>query len=261
MVAFLPPVVRASATASMRCFQSGGSAGPPPAPARPTGLRRRPRWRWPRHSQASPFLDWRRGVRRRLTRRGEATEAQSSEAGLGGIGLVLSREQGDTGTVAELVDRHGSEPSGAAETKAADESDAPRDPNPAAEYLESLHPSVRRSMRRALDRAIAIFTDGAVTKATAFDWSQIDRLQIEKLRSVMVDRDAADGTVNHMLSGVRSTARIAWDHGLVIDKTRTAFKDEPNEKPQQRRRAGRYVQTGRGSAVVRGDRYRSYWCS
>ena len=139
--------------------------------------------------------------------------------------------------------------------------DAPRDPNPAAEYLESLHPSVRRSMRRALDRAIAIFTDGAVTKATAFDWSQIDRLQIEKLRSVMVDRDAADGTVNHMLSGVRSTARIAWDHGLVIDKTRTAFKDEPNEKPQQRRRAGRYVQTGRGSAVVRGDRYRSYWCS
>ena len=82
--------------------------------------------------------------------------------------------------MAEPVDdRHGREPSGTAETKAADESDAPRDQSPVAEYLESLHPSGRRSMRRVLDRAVAIFTDGAVTEATAFDWSQIDLQQVE----------------------------------------------------------------------------------
>ena len=47
--------------------------------------------------------------------------------------------------------------------------------NPAAVYLDRLHPSGRRSMRRELDCAVAIFSDEAVTDATAFDWSQIDR--------------------------------------------------------------------------------------
>ena len=129
--------------------------------------------------------------------------------------------------------------------KAADESVAPSDTppvqNPAAVYLDRLHPSRRRSMRRALDSAVAIFTDETVKDATAFDWSQITRRQVERLRSVMVDRGAAAGTVNHMLSGVRSTVRIAWELGLVDDKTRIAVDDVPNEKPQQRRRAGRYV--------------------
>ena len=116
--------------------------------------------------------------------------------------------------------------------------------NPAAVYLDRLHPSGRRSMRRELDCAVAIFTDEAVTDAMAFDWSQISRRQVERLRSVMVDRDAAASTVNHTLSGVRSTVRIAWELGLVDDKTRIAVEDEPNEKPQQRRRAGRYVKRG-----------------
>ena len=125
--------------------------------------------------------------------------------------------------------------------KAADESDAPSDQNPAAVYLDGLLPSGSRSMRRELDRAVAIFTDEAITDATAFDWSQIDLQQVKKLRSAMADRGAAAGTVNHLLSGVRSTVRIAWELGLVDDKTRIAVEDEPNEKPQQRRRAGRYV--------------------
>ena len=60
----------------------------------------------------------------------------------------------------------------------------------------------------------------------------------------MVDRDGSAGTVNHMLSGVRSTVRIAWELGLVDDKTRIAVEDERNEKPQQRRRGGRYVKRG-----------------
>ena len=128
--------------------------------------------------------------------------------------------------------------------KAADESDAPSDQNPAAVYLDRLHPSGSRSMRRELDRAVAIFTDEAITDATAFDWSQIDLQQVQKLRSAMVDRNAAAGTVNHMLSGVRSTVRIAWELGLVDDKTRIAVEDERNEKPQQRRRGGRYVKRG-----------------
>ena len=114
--------------------------------------------------------------------------------------------------------------------------------NPAAVYLDRLHPSGRRSMRRELDCAVAIFTDEVVTDATAFDWSQIDLQQVKKLRWVMVDdRNAAAGTVNHMLSGVRSTVRIAWELGLVDDKTRIAVEDQPNERPQRRRRAGRYV--------------------
>ena len=132
-------------------------------------------------------------------------------------------------------------------------------PNPAAAYLDRLQSSGRRSMRRALDCAVAIFTDDAVTDAMAFDWSQISRRQVRKLRSVMVGRGAAAGTVNHMLSGVRSTVRIAWKRGLVDDKTRISIEDEPNEKPpssrpprrrvdrstpQKRRRAGRYVKWG-----------------
>ena len=55
------------------------------------------------------------------------------------------------------------------------------------------------------------------------------------------DRNAAAGTVNHMLSGVRSTVRVAWDHGIVDDKTRINIENVRNEKPQRRRRAGRYV--------------------
>ena len=56
-------------------------------------------------------------------------------------------------------------------------------------------------MRRELDRAVAIFADEAITDATALDWSQIDLQQVQKLRSVMVDRNAAAGIVNHMLLG------------------------------------------------------------
>ena len=132
--------------------------------------------------------------------------------------------------------------------KAADESVAPSDTapvqNPAAVYLDRLHPSGRLSMQRELDCAVATFTDDAVTDATAFDWSQIDVQQVQKLRSVMLDRGAAAGTVNHMLSRVRSTVRMAWELGLIDDKTRIAVEDQPNEKPQQRRRAGRYVKRG-----------------
>ena len=149
--------------------------------------------------------------------------------------------------------------------KAADESVAPSDTapvqNPAAVYLDRLHPSGRRSMRRELDCAVAIFTDEAVTDATEFDWSQISLTQVQGLRSVMVERDAAAGTINHMLSGIRSTVRIAWKRGLVDAETWIAIKEEPKEKPlpsrsgpppgkvdrptpQQRRRAGRYVQRG-----------------
>ena len=132
--------------------------------------------------------------------------------------------------------------------KASDESVARSDTapvqSPAAKYLECLHPSRRRSMRRVLDRVVAVFTDEAVKDATAFDWSQIDLQQVQKLRSVMVARNAAAGTVNHMLSGVQSTVRIAWELGLVDDKTWIAVEDQPNERPQQRRRAGRYVKRG-----------------
>ena len=125
--------------------------------------------------------------------------------------------------------------------KAADESDAPSDQNPAAVYLDGLLPSGSRSMRRELDRAVAIFTEGEIKDATTFDWSLIDQQQVQKLRSVMVDRGVAAGTVNHMLSGVRSTVRIAWELGLVDDKTRIAIENVRNEKPLRRRRAGRYV--------------------
>ena len=132
--------------------------------------------------------------------------------------------------------------------KALDESVPPNDTapvqNPAAVYLDRLHPSGRRSMRRELDCAVAIFTDEVVKDAMAFDWSQISRQQVERLRAVIVSRDAAAATVIHMLSGVRNTVRVAWELGLVDDKTRIAVEDEPNEKPQQPRRAGGYVKRG-----------------
>ena len=133
--------------------------------------------------------------------------------------------------------------------KAADESVAPSDTRasdripPPFISTASTRPGAAACAGR-LDCAVTIFTDEAVTDATAFDWSQINLQQVQKLRSVMVDRNAAAGTVNHMLSGVRSTVRIAWELGLVDDKTRIAVEDEPNEKPQQRRRAGRYVKRG-----------------
>ena len=117
-------------------------------------------------------------------------------------------------------------------------------------------------MRHALARAVAIFTDGAVTDATAFDWSQIDLQQVQKLRSVMVDRGAAAGTVNHMLSGVRSTVRIAWDHGLVDDKTRINIENVRERKAATASACRTIRQTKRGSALVRGgSRYGSYRCS
>ena len=35
--------------------------------------------------------------------------------------------------------------------------------------------------------------------------------------------------------------RAAWNHGLVDDKTRINIENVRNEKPQRRRRTGRYV--------------------
>ena len=60
--------------------------------------------------------------------------------------------------------------------------------NPAAAYFERLHPSGRRSMLRALNCVVAIFTDERVIDATEFDWSEITQEQVQKLRSVMVAR-------------------------------------------------------------------------
>ena len=99
-------------------------------------------------------------------------------------------------------------------------------------------------MHRALNGAVAIFTDDAITDARAFDWSQVSRRHVEKMRSVMGERAAAAATFNHMLSGIRSTVRIAWKLGLIDDRTRITIEDEPNEKPQPRRRAARYVAAG-----------------
>ena len=63
----------------------------------------------------------------------------------------------------------------------ADESGAPSDTaqNPAEVYLERLHPSGHLGMRRALNRAVAIFTDEAVKDVETFDWSQIRRRHVE----------------------------------------------------------------------------------
>ena len=100
-------------------------------------------------------------------------------------------------------------------------------------------------MHRALNRAVAIFTDQETRDATEFDWSQITVDQVRKLRSVLVAGNAAAGTVNHVLSGVRSTVRIACKQGLVDLKTRIEIEDEPNEKPpQQRQSSERYVKPG-----------------
>ncbi len=135
---------------------------------------------------------------------------------------------------------------------AADESVAHSDiapvQNPAAICLERLHPSGRRSLRRVLDRAVAIFTDGAVTDATAFDWSQIDLQQVEELRSALVDRSAAAGTVNHMQSGVRSKARTAWAHGLVDDRTRSKSRTY-GTRSRNGVGAGRYVKRNEGRGL------------
>ena len=133
--------------------------------------------------------------------------------------------------------------------KALDESVAPSDTapvqNPAAVYLDRLHPSGRLSMRtgtrlcgrnlhgrgRQRCEGVRLVADKRSTGPKSYARS-------------MVDRGVAAGTINHMLSGVRSTVRIAWELGLVDDQTRIAIQDQPNEKPQQRRRGGRYVKRG-----------------
>lgn len=83
-----------------------------------------------------------------------------------------------------------------------------------------------------------------VPNPAAVNWSQVSQQHVEKLRSVMVHRGAAAGTINHMLSGIRGVVRTAWKLGLVDDKTRIAVVDQPNEKPQPRRRTARYVAAG-----------------
>ena len=111
--------------------------------------------------------------------------------------------------------------------------------NPAAVYLDTLRPSGRHNIRGSLDRAVAIFTDDAVTDAESFDWSQVGPQHVDKLRLVMADRAS---TFNHMIAAVRGTVRAAWKLGLVDHETRIAIEDEPNEKPQPpRRRPARYV--------------------
>jgi len=63
--------------------------------------------------------------------------------------------------------------------------------NPAVVYLESLHSSGYRGMLRALNCAVSIFTDGNVTDARQFDWSQMSTRHLETLCAVLADRDAA----------------------------------------------------------------------
>jgi len=117
--------------------------------------------------------------------------------------------------------------------------------NPADVYLGSLHPSGRRGMRRELDCAVSILTDGGVTDATAYDWSQIDpKRHFDKLRSALAERGTGPATINHTFSGIRGTVHAAWKLRLVDDKTRIDVMDEPNEKLRQRRRSARCVVAG-----------------
>ena len=140
--------------------------------------------------------------------------------------------------------------------KDADESVAPSDTapvqNPAAVYLDRLHPSGRRSMRRELDRAVAIFTDEAVTDATAFDWSRISRRQVERLRSVYGrPRRRSRHRQPHAFGGAEYGAHsMGTRAGRRQDANRCRGRTERGAVAAPACRTIR--QTGRGSPVVRG---------
>ena len=121
-------------------------------------------------------------------------------------------------------------------------SGAKAEQNPAAAYLDTQRPPGLRNMRSALNRAVKTFTEGRVTDALEFDWSQVDASLVEKLCSVMDEKAIAPATVNQMLSAVRGTMTQAWRQGLVDAETLLRVKDIPNlevKRSRSRRHVGK----------------------
>ena len=110
-------------------------------------------------------------------------------------------------------------------------------------------------MRRELDCAVAIFTDQAVTDATAFDWSRIDRQQVKRAAlGYGRPRRLSRHRQSHAFGGPEYCA-----HSMGTRAGRRQDADRCRERAEREATTApaRRTNVKRGK-VRRGARYRSY---
>src|SRR4051794_29450593 len=85
--------------------------------------------------------------------------------------------------------------------------------NPAAVYLAHLKPTVRRSMRQALDVIAARLTSGKADALTC-PWHLLRFQHTTAIRAMLAD-SYKPATANKMLSALRGVLKMAWRLGLM----------------------------------------------
>jgi len=114
----------------------------------------------------------------------------------------------------------------------------PPDACPVTVYLYGLAPRSRVEMRRCLDLAASVITDGVVDEAVRVDWSQVRYSHAAKVLGAFRDRYAPEG-VRVKLSALKQVLKSAWRLGLLDAETYFRAVDLPKirSKPLQRGRA------------------------
>ena len=103
---------------------------------------------------------------------------------------------------------------------------SPPDRNPAAVYLAGKPSAVgRRGLRRSLERAAEILTNGLTSDALAVNWAEVRYQHVMALKAVLIEDNAKPATINHVLAAVRGVIRDAWRLGLIDAETKERIVD------------------------------------
>ena len=121
---------------------------------------------------------------------------------------------------------------------------SPPDRNPAAVYLAGKPSAVgRRGLRRSLERAAEILTNGLTSDAFAVNWAEVRYQHVMALRSVLIEGNPQPATINHVLSAVRGVIKETWRLGLLDAESREWVADVKGVSASKLP-AGRHVDIG-----------------
>ena len=116
-------------------------------------------------------------------------------------------------------------------------------PDPATAFLgtKPTTEESRRTMRKALRRAVRVFTGGESSDPFDFDWCALRAVHVARLKVVLLESGAAPAGVNVCLTAVRGVLATAADLGQYTETDLASVKRVPGAREHAAPAVGRAV--------------------